>query len=100
MYPRLKFINRFYLYIGLCKYYQLRQHENLEFAKAAQVISQTMDKYEKSLMSIYNCNSDWPICLFDFSYKNKNPNYIAYKVKDPLTLYIKQDYFYGERSEL
>lgn len=44
-------------------------------------------------MSIYNCNPDWPVCLYDFTFKNRNPNFFTYKVKRNLTDYMKDDYY-------
>lgn len=54
-----------------------------------------MDKYERDLMKIFNCNSEWPVCLFDFAFKVKNPTYLCFRVADNLDTYIKEGYFYS-----
>lgn len=54
-----------------------------------------MDKYERDLMQIFNCDKEWPVCLFDFTYKFKIPTYLSLRVKNDLTSYIREDYFYG-----
>ena len=57
-----------------------------------------MDKYERDLMEIFNCNSEWPLCLFDFTFKNKNPTYICLRVERDLNSYLFKNYFYGQNS--
>jgi hypothetical protein len=54
-----------------------------------------MDKYERDLMKIFNCDPSWQICLFDFSFKNKNPSFIALKVSGGLDTYIFDDYYFS-----
>jgi hypothetical protein len=44
-------------------------------------------------MSIYHCDPEWPVCLFDFSFKNRDPNMFAFKVKPSLDDYVIPDYF-------
>ena len=44
-------------------------------------------------MDIFNCDPKWPICLFDFTYKNKVPNHLCFKVGGDLTDLIKDNYF-------
>ena len=45
-------------------------------------------------MEIFNCNQKWPICLYDFAFKNKNPSYLCLKVEADLSSYILEDYYY------
>ena len=54
-----------------------------------------MDKYERDLMKIFNCNSEWPVCLFDFAFKVKNPTYLCFRVANNLDSYVKEGYFYS-----
>jgi hypothetical protein len=59
MNPRLKFIGNFYSYSGLGLFYKSgAKEENApeEVKRAALITSQSLDKVESSLMSIYNCN--------------------------------------------
>jgi len=35
-------------------------------------------------MTIFNCDTRWPLCLFDFTYKNKIPEFLCFRTsKDP-----------------
>ena len=46
-------------------------------------------------MSVYNCDESWPVCLYDFPFKNKVPTYLCLKVANNLNSYIIPNYFYG-----
>lgn len=50
-------------------------------------------------MRVFNCSPDWPICLFDFTYKNKIPNFITMTVSND-TPRIIEEYFYPEYNNL
>lgn len=50
-------------------------------------------------MHIFNCDPKWPICLFDFTYKNKVPNYFCYRIDYDLTTLVIDDYF-SERTTM
>ena len=51
-------------------------------------------------MSIYNCDPEWPVCLFDFTIKNQNPTYLTFKVKQNLDTFMIHDYFDFEAEDL
>lgn len=55
-----------------------------------------MDKYERDLMRLFNCSADWPVCLYDFTFKNKNPSYLVMRVAGDLTEFIFEEYFFSE----
>jgi hypothetical protein len=57
-----------------------------------------MDIYERDLMKIFNCDPSWPVCLFDFAFKAKNPTYLCLRVSNDLDSYIRDGYFYGVNS--
>jgi hypothetical protein len=57
-----------------------------------------LDQYERNLMEIWECNEQWPLCLFDFSFKNKNPTFTCLRVRQPFHEYSIEDYFYGAKS--
>ena len=57
-----------------------------------------LEQYERNIMKIWECNEQWPLCLFDFSFKNKNPTFTCLRVRHPLHEYCMQDYFYGAKS--
>ena len=48
-------------------------------------------------MKIWECDEQWPLCLYDFSFKNKNPTYTCLRVQQPLYEYCIADYFYGAK---
>ena len=43
------------------------------------------------------CDKKWPVCLFDFTYKNKVPEFFAFRVT-PNSYSVRDDYFYPEMS--
>jgi hypothetical protein len=45
-------------------------------------------------MEVFNCSPEWPICLFDFTVKQKCPNMFVLRMLEPLTFFIKDNYFY------
>lgn len=47
-----------------------------------------MDKFERDLMKIFNCDPEWPVCLYDFTFKTKNPTYFALRVANDLDSFI------------
>ncbi|CDW73574.1 tbc1 domain family member 2a-like [Stylonychia lemnae] len=85
-YQRLKFMNKFYLYSGLQKMY-----ENQD-SIAKEVFQKSLDNYEQELMKIFNCNTKWPICLFDFTYKNKIPQFLCFRTSTNPPVII-EEYF-------
>lgn len=38
-----------------------------------EVFLKALDQYENEVMKIFNCDTTWPLCLYDFTYKNKIP---------------------------
>jgi hypothetical protein len=50
-------------------------------------------------MHIFNCDSRWPLCLHDFTFKNRIPNYFCFKTRNSLSELIINDYFSKERFE-
>lgn len=81
-YPRLQFVNKFFLYSGLCKFYEEKEVE-----------WKTIEDFEKEVMQMFNCDSDWPICLFDFTYKNRIPNYLCFKTQSNFSNLFQENYF-------
>jgi len=57
-----------------------------------------MEQFEKDLMKIWKCSDEWPVCLYDFAFKNKNPQYLVYRVENNLEEYAIDDYFYGKNK--
>ena len=79
---RLKFLNQFYLFNGLSKYYEhllkrcnagLLEYTDewkIELERNIKIMSQNMESNEMDLMKAFNCDPSWPVCLYDFTYKN------------------------------
>ena len=65
-YPRLQFINKFYLHGGLSHHYEDNK------------VSKGMEELENQLMKTFDCDSQWPVCLYDFTYKNRIPTFFAF----------------------
>lgn len=88
-FPRLDFASRFYLYAGLFKYIQAGSN-----SAAIATTKQPLAQLEGNLMGVFGCDPDWPVCLFDFTHKNKNPTYLCLRVSN-LTQFCIEEYFYG-----
>ena len=50
-------------------------------------------------MDLLKCDKKWPICLLDFTYKNKVPEFFVFRV-DSKNYHIIADYFYPEYGSL
>ncbi len=59
-----------------------------------------MDRYERDLMKLWICQPEWPVCLFDPTFRNKNPTYLSFRVKQDLNELLIDNYFYGSNSHL
>lgn len=73
----MKFLNKFYLFTGT---------------------NRTTNTVAESLHNpdlFFNCDPQkWPLCLFDFTYKNILHQFFVYRVNKN-TVQILDDYFYG-----
>jgi hypothetical protein len=65
----------------------------IEMKNCLKLINSNLDKKERELMSIFDCNPKWPLCLYDFTFKNRNDKYIAMLARRSLKEYIIDDYF-------
>ena len=59
-------------------------------------MKQPLEIMSQKLPGIYKCDLSWPICLFDFSFDNLNPKFVAFKVKADLTSLVILNYFSRE----
>jgi len=50
-------------------------------------------------MDIFICDESWPICLFDFTYKNKIPNFLTFKIERDLSRCVIDNYIVDESIE-
>eukprot|EP00349_Pseudokeronopsis_sp_Brazil_P010069 CAMPEP_0202978470 /NCGR_PEP_ID=MMETSP1396-20130829/84876_1 /ASSEMBLY_ACC=CAM_ASM_000872 /TAXON_ID= /ORGANISM="Pseudokeronopsis sp., Strain Brazil" /LENGTH=107 /DNA_ID=CAMNT_0049717437 /DNA_START=871 /DNA_END=1194 /DNA_ORIENTATION=- len=67
---RNKFLNKFYLYGGFSK-------------KLASSLRGTKSGFgDKEILETMVCSKTWPVCLLDFSYKNKLPECFVFLEAD------------------
>ena len=59
-----------------------------------------MDHFERDLMKIWKCDLVWPVCLYDFAFKNKNPSYLVFKVDKDFDEFIIDGYFTDSKKFL
>jgi hypothetical protein len=45
-------------------------------------------------MSIYECNPEWPICLYDYTYQANNPEQITLRLAYDLHSFIIPNHFF------
>jgi len=50
-------------------------------------------------MEFFNCDPQWPICLYDFSFDNKLPTYFCFRPMQNLDTFVVEDYFYSGLPE-
>ena len=77
---RMKFLNKFYLFSGFSKLrsQQLKQQSNSE-------------DFENQVVAEMDCSQQWPVCLYDFTYKNKCSSFFSFRVQNSPPLI--EDYF-------
>ena len=102
---RIKFLNQFYLFNGMSKFFQhelrldkegiypLEPSMKQEYADSVALINSNLDHRQSELMKVFNCNPEWPLCLYDFTVKNKSVQFLAMKCKRNLSQYVVDDYF-------
>lgn len=61
---RVRFLNKFYLYTGISK--------RVSNAK-------TFDINKQEAIECLECNPNWQVCLLNFTYKNKVPEYFVFQ---------------------
>lgn len=98
-------MNQFYLFNGFSKYIEneLKQnkdglkhmddHTKQELQSTLKVINSNLDKKEKELMQVFDCNPEWPLCLYDFTYKNRNDKQYTMVSRRTLKDYVVENYF-------
>lgn len=93
------------MFNGLPKYYEhvikkeksghinLPENELKEIRSSYKIINSNLDGKEKELMKVFNCNPKWPICLYDFTFKNKCNQFLIMKCRSNLKKYVVNNYF-------
>ncbi len=77
-------INKFYLQAGLGSGDLNLMHD-----------PKSMEQIQSEIIERFDCSPDWPLCLFDFTYKNKIPQYFSFRVAADLTSFCHDGYIYG-----
>ena len=77
LFPRVQFLKKFILYDGLAKYHSDQQ----KMSNQGEQIYETHDLIQQDLMEVFNCSPDWPICLFDFTVKQRCPNMFILRMR-------------------
>ena len=85
-FKKMQTINKFYLQGGI--------DSNADYTGDAKSIEQM----QADIIARFDCNPQWPICLFDFTYKNKVPQYFAFRTNEDLTKVQIEDYFGGSHQ--
>lgn len=80
---RTKFLNKFYLYCGVAR--------SSDWKKEAESLN-------VDVLELLKCDKKWPVCLFDFTYKNKVPEFFVFRVAEN-NYHVTNNYFYGEMAE-
>lgn len=85
----------------MAKYYS-RVHQQALQADADQEehTMNVLEKFDQDLMSVFDCDPSWPLCLYNFTYKNLCPKYVPMKVKEHLSKFVIDDYFYTSDLQL
>ena len=84
---RIHFMDQFFAYDGLSDYYkELAKQEGSdpETKKASALLNLPQEKLDPELSKVYTCNPSWPICLFDFTFRNLNPKFSVFRVENTL----------------
>ena len=102
-------MNQFSVFNGLNKFYDqaINAHDHgffvldeatlKEYKENGALINSNLDHRQHELMKVFNCNPDWPICIYDFTFKNKSTQFLTMKCKKNLSDYVVEDYF-GQRK--
>ena len=60
-----------------------------------------VNKFHKpiDILDYLTCNPNWAMCLLDFGFTKTLPSYYAYKVREPLSQLVVEDYFYPDGQD-
>ena len=89
------FMRNFFAYGGLTDYYeQLAENDpNEKNQEAVETLKQPIESVVEKLPALYKCNPQWPICLYDFSFRNLNPKFVAFRVEANFNTFVIDNYF-------
>jgi hypothetical protein len=72
---------------------ELDEQQKEELLSSLRLINSNLDKREHELMRIFDCKPTWPICLYDFTFKNRSNKYIAMRSRLSLKDFVVENYF-------
>lgn len=72
-------MNKFYLFLGL--------------AATIEGEVKGLNEREQEVIEVFTCDPRWPICAYDFVFKNRIPSYTALRVEAQLESFRIDDYF-------
>lgn len=49
----------------------LKDSEKEDIQQQIKLINSNLDKKEIEIMKVFECNPEWPICLYDYTFKNQ-----------------------------
>jgi hypothetical protein len=67
-------------------------------AKTLHSKDNTFDILKQECVEALTCKEKWPVCLFDFSYKNKVPEFFVFRVHSSRVV-ICEDHFSMDNIE-
>lgn len=79
----MNFLNKFFMYSSIQKSVMTVSDFNNQLHSQSDLINHIM------------CDKNWPICMFDFSFQAKMPQFLVFKVKN-IPSCVVDDYFYPE----
>lgn len=93
-FPKADFLKKFLLAEGLPLYNKQRIKERAGNAESGQLTPDiSLESPSADLMNIFSCDKKWPVCLFDFTLKQKMPNFFVFKVQPRLDSLIRENHF-------
>lgn len=55
---------------------------------------------QTDLINYMECDKRWPICIFDFSFQSKMPNFFAFRVRNIKSHVVENHFFPNENPEV
>jgi hypothetical protein len=84
---RNNFLNRFFMHSSIQK--TVMEDRNFTAGRSAFA--------RNNIVDYLTCDTQWPVCLLDFSFQRKLPSFFIYKIKF-FPGFVKDDYFYPEEA--
>jgi hypothetical protein len=56
----------------------------------------SLKQREEDIITVFKCDQRWPICAYDFVFKNRIPRFTVFRVEAALTSLVIEEYFSQE----